>query len=60
MHGAGGAGFGDPHERDVEAVERDVRRGYVSIGAARDDYGVVIDPQTLTADEALTAELRSR
>lgn len=60
MHGAGGAGYGDPRERDVEAVERDVRRGYVSIGAAREDYCVVIDPVTLEVDGSMTAELRGR
>lgn len=60
LHGAGGAGYGDPLERDIEAVERDVRRGYVSIASAREDYGVVIDPDSLAADRQLTLELRSR
>ena len=30
---AGGAGYGDPHERPPEAVLRDVKGGYVSAGS---------------------------
>jgi N-methylhydantoinase B len=36
----GGGGFGDPHERDPQAVLRDVRQGKVSAGAAREMYGL--------------------
>jgi len=38
----GGGGYGDPHERDPEAVQEDVKNGYVSRKAAREEYGVVI------------------
>jgi N-methylhydantoinase B len=38
----GGGGWGDPLERDPEAVRLDVLRGIVSAGAAADDYGVVV------------------
>ncbi len=37
---AGGGGYGDPRERDPEAVRRDVAEGYVSAEAARRVYGV--------------------
>jgi N-methylhydantoinase B len=40
---AGGGGFGDPLERDPEAVLGDVADGYVSVGRARRDYGVVVE-----------------
>jgi N-methylhydantoinase B len=50
FHSAGGGGYGNPLERDPDAVERDVVNGYVSIDRARDDYGVVIDPVTLKVD----------
>ena len=43
MATGGGGGYGDPRERPVELVERDVVRGFVSLESARDDYGVVID-----------------
>jgi N-methylhydantoinase B len=39
---AGGGGFGDPLERDVQAVCEDVTDGYVTIERARKDYGVVV------------------
>ena len=39
----GGAGFGDPFDRDVDLVVRDVLRGSVTPKAARDSYGVVVD-----------------
>ena len=57
---AGGGGFGDPLERDVEAVVADVENGYVTAGRARDDYGVVIgeDGADLAATEARRTELR--
>ncbi len=36
----GGGGYGDPRERDPEAVRRDVREGKVSAERAREVYGV--------------------
>jgi N-methylhydantoinase B len=39
----GGPGYGNPLERDVELVTRDVRDGYLSIAKAAKVYGVVID-----------------
>jgi N-methylhydantoinase B len=50
FHSAGGGGYGNPLERDPQAVEEDVLNGYVSIEKAREDYGVVIDPATLKVD----------
>ncbi|MCK8784377.1 hydantoinase B/oxoprolinase family protein [Roseomonas sp. NAR14] len=55
---AGGGGWGDPLERDPAAVLRDVRNGLVSPGAARDDYGVVVDTGRWAVDEPATAALR--
>jgi N-methylhydantoinase B len=39
----GGPGYGNPLERDVELVARDVRNGYLSIAKAAEVYGVVVD-----------------
>ncbi|MEX2644340.1 MAG: hydantoinase B/oxoprolinase family protein [Acetobacterales bacterium] len=36
---AGGGGFGDPRQRSRTLVERDVEYGYVSSGAAAEEYG---------------------
>lgn len=55
---AGGGGYGDPLEREPERVAADVKDGYVSLEAARDLYGVVIDPAEGRADMAATAALR--
>lgn len=38
----GGAGFGDPYDRDPERVLTDVRDGVVSAEAARETYGVAV------------------
>jgi N-methylhydantoinase B len=55
---AGGGGLGNPLERDPARVREDVVRGYVSLDAAREDYGVVLDPTTFQVDADATARLR--
>lgn len=60
FHSAGGGGCGSPLERDPEDVLSDVRNQYVSIVKAREDYGVVIDPRTITVDIEATQGLRSQ
>jgi len=57
---SGGAGVGDPHERDPARVAEDVRNGYVTAAAARRIYGVAVDDGARTVDDAETARLRSR
>lgn len=56
---AGGGGWGNPRERDPERVRRDVANGYVSIEAARRDYGVALRADDMTVDMAETAALRA-
>ncbi len=56
---AGGGGYGDPLERDPEMVERDVLEGYVTLERAREDYGVIIDPETLKVNWEATQNLRT-
>ncbi|MFQ3623048.1 MAG: hydantoinase B/oxoprolinase family protein, partial [Acetobacteraceae bacterium] len=53
----GGGGWGDPFRRDPERVARDVRLGYVSRGAARTAYGVVL-AEDGSVDADATAALR--
>ncbi|MDY6793132.1 MAG: hydantoinase B/oxoprolinase family protein [Thermodesulfobacteriota bacterium] len=55
---AGGGGYGNPVERDPKTVERDVQYGYVSIEKAKQDYGVIIEPASLTLDPEATRKLR--
>ena len=59
FHSAGGGGYGEPLERDPQSVEQDVFSEYVSIDKAREDYGVVIDPETLKVDLTATEKLRA-
>jgi N-methylhydantoinase B len=51
----GGGGWGDPLERPVELVLKDVRNEFLSAAKAAADYGVVIDTATWTVDTAATA-----
>ena len=43
---AGGGGWGNPLERDPEKVRMDVMEGFVSVEAARSEYGVVFKPNS--------------
>jgi N-methylhydantoinase B len=54
-----GAGWGDPLERDPDAVRRDVRNGVIGVARAASDYGVVIGADE-AVDVAATEALRSR
>jgi len=55
---AGGAGYGDPHERPPETVLNDVKGGYVSAGVARDEYGVALIGNSDRIDIEATTTLR--
>lgn len=59
LYSGGGGGFGDPLDRPAETVHQEVISGYVSVAKAKEDYGVVIDPATLTLDQQATLELRN-
>ena len=45
LHTPGGAGFGDPHERDPDAVAADVAAGRISLETARTVHGVEVAAQ---------------
>lgn len=55
--GPAGGGYGDPLERDPEAVRADVLDGFISAATAERDYGVVLTPAG-EVDRAGTAALR--
>ena len=54
----GGGGYGDPIDRDPDAVVRDVALGLVTAGAARDIYGVVLEPTNRALDAGATRARR--
>ena len=58
---AGAGGYGDPRERDPQQVLDDVLDEYVSLAAAREQYGVVITGTgfDLHVDEPATRQLRA-
>jgi len=58
LRSGGGGGFGSPLERPAERVQHDVGEGYVSLNAARDYYGVVLDADTLAIEEESTNRQR--
>jgi N-methylhydantoinase B len=59
LRSGGGGGHGPAFERPAEDVQEDVRQGYVSVAAAAELYGVVIDPDTLALDRAATEQRRA-
>jgi N-methylhydantoinase B len=60
LRSGGGGGFGSPLDRPAEDVQHDVRQGYVSFKAARDYYGVILEPDTLAIDIAATDNQRQQ
>jgi N-methylhydantoinase B len=58
----GGAGYGDPLDRDPELVRLRVREGWTSLKKARDIYGVVLDTsvEQFAVDYEETEKLREK
>ncbi len=61
---SGGGGYGDPLDREPELVRADVLARWISVGRARDAYGVVLtgiatDDASLAIDAGATARLRA-
>jgi N-methylhydantoinase B len=54
----GGGGYGDPLERDPESVLIDIINDLVSLDSAKNDYGVIIKPKTMSIDLEETKKLR--
>ena len=59
---SGGAGYGDPFERDPHAVRQDVLDGKIREDAAREDYGVMLASSEvdLRATQRRRDELRAK
>lgn len=54
----GGAGFGDPLERDVTSIEKDLIKGLCSAWSAREIYQVVWDADKRRVDREASEALR--
>ncbi len=48
----GGGGYGDARQRPAPLVAEEVRNGIISVAAARELYGVAVDPEKFTAGAA--------
>ena len=57
---AGAGGYGDPLERDPEAVLKDVLQEKVTVDRARTHYGVVFSTEPLEVDRKATEALKDR
>ncbi|MEQ8702221.1 MAG: hydantoinase B/oxoprolinase family protein, partial [Bauldia litoralis] len=54
----GAGGYGDPKDRDLDAIDRDLRDQKVTVEAVERDYGVVVDRASMTVDRAATEKAR--
>ena len=54
----GGGGYGPPDSRDLVKVAQEVKNGILSIKRAKEDYHVVVDPETLELNLEETEEIR--
>jgi N-methylhydantoinase B len=50
-----GGGYGNPFERPVDKVQADVKNGYVTLNQAEEDYGVVLNSDTLEVEKLVGA-----
>jgi N-methylhydantoinase B/oxoprolinase/acetone carboxylase alpha subunit len=55
----GGGGWGNPLDREIDAVYEDVLDEYISVGRAREQYGVVVDAGSMQLDRAASEALRA-
>ena len=56
----GGGGFGDPMERDPQAIQADLDNFAITEAAARDLYAAVLDEESGCVDPQATARHRER
>lgn len=59
LRSPGGGGYGPPWLRPTECVLQDLLDGVVSVAAAADEYGLVVDPTSRVLDAAATAARRA-
>jgi N-methylhydantoinase B len=56
----GGGGYGDPYARLPALIQEDVLNGLCTVESAEREYGVAIEPDSLTVDVEATEALRKR
>ena len=53
LNSPGGGGFGNPLERELALVERDLNRGMISLNTAETVYGVTVEKTSEVADRTI-------
>ncbi|NIM59355.1 MAG: hydantoinase B/oxoprolinase family protein [Candidatus Aminicenantes bacterium] len=56
----GGGGYGNPYLRRPAQVAQEVKNGIISIEKAKEDHGVVINPETFEVDIKETEKIRKK
>ena len=56
----GGGGYGNPYLRHPAQVAQEAKNGIISVEKAKEDYGVVIDPETFEVNLKETGKLRKK
>ena len=56
----GGGGYGEPYLRPAEHVVTEVKNGILSLNKAKEDYGIVLNPDTYEVNQPETRRLRER
>ena len=56
----GGGAYGDPLNRPMELVAEEAKNGIISVKAAEECYGVIVDARTFTLNEDATLSLREK
>ncbi len=56
----GGGGYGNPYLRHPAQVAQEAKNGIISIEKAKEDYGVVIAPETFEVNLKETEKLRKK
>ena len=56
----GGGGYGNPYLRNPDLVVREVKNGIISLEKAKEDYGVVVDPETFMLNLEETEKIRKK
>ena len=54
----GGGGYGNPLKRPAAIVAEEVRNGIISFESAKNDYGVIVNPETYEVDQKATERAR--
>jgi N-methylhydantoinase B len=56
----GGGGYGEAYIRPAEKVVKEVKNGTLSLKRAKEDYDIIVNPETFEMNRPETERLRGR